>query len=257
MRWWIACFAFVVAEAQQANLPQTFLIDQVKARADENLRRLPNYTCTEIIQRSLRKRNERKFRSKDTVRLNVAYVGGKELFGQPGQGRIDQPDVGKAASGTIESGQFAIFLKSIIRGERATFVFLGSTTLEGKKAFHFGYQVPLEQSVYSIRSNAGEAIVGYSGSLWVARDSLDLMRLVVSGDNLAARLWLTSVVTTTDYAQVPIGGKQFLLPVRSAYEAKDLFGSEDRNTTRFENCHEFIGESVLKFGDSDSLPSGK
>ena len=104
------------------------------------------------IQRSLRKRNERKFRPEDAVRLNVAYVGGKELFGQPGQTRIDQSNVAKAASGTIESGQFAIFLKSIMRGERATFVFLGSTKLEGKKTFHFGYQVPLERSVCSIRS---------------------------------------------------------------------------------------------------------
>ena len=198
-------------------MPATSLLDKVKARADENLRRLPNYTCTETIQRSLRKRNEHKFRPEDTVRLNVAYVGGKELFGQPGQGRIDQSDVGKAASGTIESGQFAIFLKSIIRGERATLVFLGSTKLEGKQTFLLGYQVPLERSVYSIRSNAGEAIVGYSGSLWVARGTLDVMRLVVSGDNLAARLWLTSVVTTTDYGQVPIGGKHFLLPVRSTY----------------------------------------
>jgi len=83
------------------------------------------------------------------------------------------------------------------------------------------------------------------------------MRLVVSSDRLAARLWLTSVVTTTDYGLVAIGAKQFLLPVRSAYEAKDLFGSEDPNTTRFENCHEFIGESVLKFEDSESSPANK
>src|SRR5580698_7422004 len=72
MRWRMTFFAVVVATAQEPSL-----LDRVKARADENLRRLPNYTCTETIQRSLRLDRSTKLRPFDNVRLNVAYVEGR------------------------------------------------------------------------------------------------------------------------------------------------------------------------------------
>lgn len=81
MRWWIVCVAATASGAQSP-----VLLDSVKARAQENLKRLPDYTCTENVERSLQGRRERRLRHRDTVRLNVAYVGGKELFGLPRTG---------------------------------------------------------------------------------------------------------------------------------------------------------------------------
>lgn len=231
------------------------MLGKVKARAAENLRRLPNYTCTETIDRSLRLGRKAKLRPEDTVRLNVAYVEGKELFGRPGDRRIDQSDIGRLVDKPIGNGQFALFVKSIFLGQRGTFGFSVKTKLEGKQAFRFDYTIPLVQSGLRIQSAVGEAIVGYSGSFWVARDTLDLMRLIVSGDDLPPQIKMASDVTTIDYGPVSIGGTIFLLPLRSTWETKDVFGSEARNILTFENCHEFIGESVLKFGDTEPSPA--
>jgi len=80
------------------------------------------------------------------------------------------------------------------------------------------------------------------------------MRLVVSADQLPPSLKIVSVVTTTDYGRILIGGSEFLLPQRSTYQAKDVFGGQAWNVTTFENCREFVGESVLKFGNPEPSP---
>jgi hypothetical protein len=256
MRWWLACFAVMVAQAQ-APAPEPSLLDKVKARAAENLRRLPNYTCTEAIQRALRLGLIARFQAEATVRLDVAYVEGKEWFGRPSEGKIDQSSVEELASGTIGNGQFALFVKGIFMGKATTFGSPVNTKLEAKPAFRFDYSIPLLHSGFHIKSAAGEAVVGYSGSFWVRRDTLDLMRLVVSGDDLPPRLKLVSDVTSIDYGPVPIGGTVFLLPRHATYDSKDVFGSEARNHITFENCHEFVGESILKFGDAEHSPANK
>jgi hypothetical protein len=250
MRWWIMCVAAMASHAQSPAL-----LDKVKVRAQENLMRLPDYTCTENVERSLQARRERRPRHRDTVRLNVAYVGGKELFGLPRTGRIDQAEVDRLVGGSISSGQFAIFVRSVFVEDRATFGPAAETELDGTPAFRFDYEVPLARSGFLLRSPPfGEAIIGYSGRFWVARDSLDLMRLVVSADNLPPSLKLVSDVTTTDYRSILIGGSDFLLPERSTSEAKDVRGGQARNVMTFENCREFVGESVLKFDGTESSP---
>jgi len=255
MRWWVACLAAVLAKAQA--LPDLSLLDKVKARAQENLRRLPDYTCTENVERSLRAHRERRLRHWDTVHLNVAYVGGKEFFGLPGTGRVDQVNFDKLVSPPIGNGQFALFVQSIFVDQRAMFGPASKTRLDGKPAFRFDYQVPLARSGFRIKSSMGEAIVGYSGRFWVARDTLDLMRLVLSGDNLPRSVGIVTDVTTTDYGGISIGGSVFLLPQRSTYQTTDLLGAQARNVMTFENCRQYVGESVLKFEDGAPPPSNK
>ncbi len=255
MRCWSACVIAWFAVVGQAQDPS--LLDKVKARADENLGRLPNYTCTETIERSLRYGPKGRLRSKDAVHLNVAYVEGQELFGRLGEPRIDQADIGQLVSRPIGNGQFALFVKSIFSGQRGIFGSVVNTKLEGKQAFRFDYRIPLARSGFRIQSAAGEAIVGYSGSFWVARDTLDLMRLIISADDLPPQLKMAYDLSIIDYGPVSIGGTRFPLPLRSKWETKDVFGEEARNITTFASCHEFIGESVLKFDDAESAPKNK
>jgi hypothetical protein len=256
MRWWMACVVAIAANAQTPSA-ESSLLDRVRARTDENLRRLPNYTCTETIERTLRAGRKGRLRPKDTVQLNVAYVEGRELFGRLGDHRIDQPDIGQFVDRPIGNGQFALFVKSIFVGQGGMFGSPVKTKIEGKQAFRFDYTIPLSDSGFSITSAVGKAYVGYSGSFWVARETLDLMRLIISADHLPPQLKMAYDLTIIDYGPVSIGGKLFPLPLRSKWETKDVFGSEARNIVTFENCHEFIGESVLKFGDAESSPPPK
>lgn len=220
------------------------LVDQVKARIGDNLRRLPDYTCTETIDRSLRAKKRGHFQPLQHVRINVAYVGGKELFGVPGTGRVAHADIEKLVGGTIENGQFALFLHDIFVGSLSMIGSPAKVKLNGDDAFKFDYRVP---TGLKVQSSVAERVVGYRGSFWIARDSLDLKRLVVVAADLPPGLEIAADVTSIDYRPVTIAGKQFVLPIRSVWATNDVFGSEVRSTMTFGRCREYVGESVLKF----------
>jgi hypothetical protein len=245
MRRWLSLLLTVSAHAQSPAAGT--LLGQVKAHVAGNLRRLPDYTCTETIDRSLRAKKRGQFQPLQHVRINVAYVGGKELFGFPGTGRVAHANIEKLVSGPIGNGQFALFVRDIFLGSTSTITSPSKVKLNGEDAFRFDYRVP---TGLQIQSSVAERIVGYRGSFWIARDSLNLKRLIVAAAELPPHLEMVSDVTTIDYAPVTIAGKQFGLPMRSVWDMKDIFGSQVRSTMTFGSCREYVGESSLKFDDT-------
>jgi hypothetical protein len=237
----------LLAQAQQGPTPDVSLLGKIKSKVAENLRRLPNYTCTQTIIRSLRRKPAAKLQRIDTVRLEIAYVGGKELYGWPGSGKIDQSQITKLVGGTIGNGDFAVLPSSIFLGESAQFQYQGESSLEGKSAVRFDYTVPRLASGYQLQSEAAAAIVGYHGSFWADPDTLDLMRLEVSADDIPPTLKLASAVDRMEYDRVSIAGSKFLLPRGAELDITDSVGTESQNRMRLQSCHEFVGESVLSF----------
>jgi hypothetical protein len=249
VRFCLVVFLAVLAQAQQGPTPEVSLLGKIKSRVAENLRRLPNYTCTQTIVRSLRRKPAAKLQRLDTIRLEIAYVGGKELYGWPGSGKIDQSQITKLVSGTIGNGDFAVLPGSIFLGESAQFQYQGESSLEGKRAVRFNYTVPRLASGYQLQSEAAAAIVGYHGSFWADSDTLDLMRLEVSADDIPHGLKLASAVDRMEYDTILIAGSKFLLPRGAELDITDSFGTESHNRMRLQACHEFVGESTLTFRD--------
>src|SRR5258707_15565042 len=120
----------------------TDLLDRVRLKVRENLTRLPNYTCIETIERAQRRKSTDKFAISDTIRLEVAYVEGKELFGWPGAEKIEEPDIRKFVRGSIGNGDFPIPPKNIFFTRSATIHLAGEAELEGKHALRFEFGLP-------------------------------------------------------------------------------------------------------------------
>jgi hypothetical protein len=248
MRWILFCWPLALCQAQP--LPADLsLIAKIKARASENLAHLPNYTCTQTIERSQRRAANHKFELVDTIRLEVALVAGKELFGWPGANRIAESEVTNLVGGTIGNGDFGLLARSIFLADAASFHYAGETELKEQKAIRFDYRVPLLSSGYHLRVAPNEAVVAYHGSFWVQPESFDLMRLDLFADDVPTALGLEAATNRLEYARVPIGGGDFLLPRDAELVMTDLAGGEHRNRTQFSGCRQYAGESVLSFGD--------
>src|ERR1700676_3351562 len=111
----LLCLHIAPSHAQLELAPEILLLDHIKARMAENLRRLPNYTCTEVIDRSRRRRGTDRFAPVDTLKLDVALVDGKELFSRLGASRFEETDIRDFGrdSGAISSGEFALQARNI------------------------------------------------------------------------------------------------------------------------------------------------
>ena len=260
MRSRLIAFPFFIAAglAQTPLKPEIILLSRTKIRAVENLNRLPNYTCRETIERSVRKPPANRFQLVDTVRLEVALVRGKELFGWPGAEKFEDGDISQMVKGgAIGNGNFANHARSIFMGGGALFTYAGESSVDGRAAIRWDFHVPQNQSRYMLRMGADEGIAGYHGSIWVEPKTLDLIRLEVIADEIPPHLPLKSASDRMDYSVVKIGDADFLLPKGSQMTLTDSYGNENRNRTVFTNCRQYGTESVISFADPspDLLPS--
>ena len=247
----LPCLFGAVSSAQTALPPEILLLARIKTKAAENLQRLPNYTCTETIERSRRARHSKTSSGSTRSGLEVALVGGKELFSWPGAGKFEEKGIGElvGSGAAIGNGAFALHAKSIFLSTWPTFTYVGERPLEGRSAIRYDYVVPQMVSRYQIRAGASQARVGYHGSFWVEPDTLDLIRLEVYADSLSTNLELRESSDALEYRQVRIGDVDFLLPQSSELRMIDLLGNESRNRTRLSECRQYTGESVVTFGD--------
>ena len=254
-----AAIAILVGCAQVQLLPgeevprEILLLARVKAHMSQLLKRLPNYTCLQNIERSRRGASGRT-QLVDVVRLEVALVDGDELFAWPGSKKFqDTKIIDMVKGGAIGSGNFALHAKSVFQGNVAQYTFIGERVMEGgRKALRWDYKVPLALSGYTLRAAPYEAVVAYHGSFWVDADSLDVIRLEVVTDDIPKQLEIVSAEDAIEYQRVKLGEEQFLLPSKSELRMTGADGHMSINRTSFTGCRQYAGDSTISFDDPQS-----
>jgi len=252
----VASLGWGQPEPQSGPAPEVLLLARIKGRMEDNLRRQPNYTCMETIERSVRRTPSRRYRLVDTVRLEVAVVEGKEMFSWPGAGEFKDQDIRELVpTGAIGTGSFTLHARSVFLSRVPTYTYVGEEQLGDRRCVRYDYEVPLLWSGYRLRMNQDEARVGYHGSFWVDADSLDLVRLDVHADDIPARLRLSAVDLTIEYRRMKIGRSEFLLPFSAVTTLVHTRGDTSRNVTRFSDCRQYGTESFLSFDEPPPAPA--
>ncbi len=236
-------------DPKQPVTAELILFGRIRNVVDQMLRNMPNFTCVETIERSQRSPGTKKYQLIDTIRLEVALVEGKELYAWPGSTKFEEADVTKmvGGAGAIGTGDFALHAKSIYLTGQAKFTYKGLEALNGKAAHKFHFHVPMDQSRYLMRIYGAEGQVGYQGYVWHDQESLDLLRLEMTVDEIPAHLPLRSGSKLIEYARLPIGADSYVLPVMMDMTLSGMQGGENRNKTVFARCKQYSGESTLIF----------
>ncbi len=266
-----------VAWAQTED-PQSLLL-RVRANLLATIERLPKYMCSLTIDRSQYQaqyaptlvnrpscdgllgdqrqgKNRPRLKETDRVRLDVAIAAADEIYSWVGEDRFDDRDLFHLVdSGALQTGGFATLLASIFRGNDAAFSYHGDITVDGRKLVEFGFQVPREKSNYAFGNRREDFIVGYEGTFLADPQTGDLMRLVVRTIDLPADTGACQATTTLDYNRVHLNDSEFLLPRDAELDILNTNGNEFRNRTVYSACHEFRGESTLKFDEPTPAPT--
>lgn len=236
--------------------PELLLLSKASLSMAQSLRRMPNYTCLETIERSQRLAKRRKFELIDVLRLEVGLVDRKELFAWPGSGKFEDKELADMvpSGGAIGNGSFAAHAASIFTSRTASIHF---ASREGNK-YRYDYRVPQNLSGYKMRSGKSiEAIIGYHGSFFVDAETERVTRIEVVGDDIPVSLEVKETDASIDYGMLRIGDQDYWLPVASTMKITSLDTSEFRNEITFTGCRQFAGESKLSFDDApvDTAPA--
>ena len=266
---------FGITATLQAQQDPTDLLVRVRARIEDSLNRLPNYMCTQTIDRyqyqpdvpdhslacdesSVRPRTH--LSTSDRLRFDVSVKSDGEMYGWPGENRFDDRDlVDIVTDGTISNGTFTAFLTEIFFNDTVKFTYNGETTKDGLTFPEFGFHVPYEKSHYFISFGIArnKTVTGYDGTFLVNPQTADLMRLAIRTSELPAETGACHFSTTLDYARIRLKGMEFLLPSLSVLRVFSHDGSVAENHTLYSSCHEFLGESTLTFDPPATVPNGE
>ncbi|HYP06373.1 MAG TPA: hypothetical protein VER03_09045 [Bryobacteraceae bacterium] len=233
--------------AQQADL-----LASVKLKLHDDLRRLPNYLCTETIDQS-RIRGyscsgpecHKVFLSR--IRLDVGFVKGKQIFGWPGGERLSDSDVSRFVSGLVTDGDL-VALARILLVSKPTIKTERYEDLYGRAAIRYDFHVPLDNSGWLVGTPAEQLNVAYSGSFWVDPSSQEVVELRILAEGLPSAWEVKAIDRTLQYTRIPIGSRSFLLPSR-ALLVTTLGDGMTRIMTeaQFSNCRQYTAESTLEF----------
>ena len=249
------------------------LLQRLRERVRETIERLPNYLCTETVDRtqsrasgshpascaSLMAQKDRKLRpvASDRLRLDVAMSSNGEMYSWAGEAKFHDQTLGELVkAGTTATGTFATFLHAIFLNGAAQFSFQGERTEDGRTVAEFAYRVAQKDSQYVFGYSGGKMITGYHGTFLADPRTADLLRLVIDTDLLPDFTESCQASSTMDYHHVNLHGSDFLLPSEVRLRIVDTDGGESENRTAFSACHEFLGESTLSFDDPEQAAAG-
>jgi hypothetical protein len=187
----------------------------------------------------------------DRVRLDVAVAASNEIYSWVGEDRFEDRDVfDLVREGALQTGGFSSFLASIFGGNAADFSYDGETEVNGRTLAEFGFQVPMERSNYVFGNRRTHVVTGYEGTFLVDPKTGELIRLVVRTNGLPADSGACEATTTVEYQRMSLYDSEFLLPREVHLEILNTDGGELHNQTVYSNCHEFRGESAVRFDES-------
>lgn len=237
-----------VAERVAQRVATLPLIEQAREFALGSINDLPDFLADQSIRRSTLIRGA--WQHRDLLETTVSYEhesGEKvrlvSVDGQPTNRPYE--DVG----GTTNVGTFSFHLTSPFNpNSNGTFAEAGREKYRGRDCLIYRYKVPLASSKYQLRAALnGEAaqttIVGYSGRMWIDRDTKYVLRVEMEADDVPADFPMSHSEVVVDYDWVSISGRRFWMPVNA--EALAEFPKQGQtflNVIEFRNYRKFEGE---------------
>lgn len=225
--------------------PGALLLERVKEHGRATFEHIPDYACLETVERYRLSRSVRPF---DTLHLEVAVVGGKELFARKGAAQFQGDDpTAFVTAGMIGTGDFSVTPHNLFVSDAGWITAPSEAGLSGRKPLRFEFEVPAQSDAYQVQTRGVKASVGVRGAFWVDPQSLDLLRIEQHDVDLPAELKVRDIVTTIAYARTRIGSSNPLLPHSSEVTVTDSYGGRQRNVIEFSGCREYRSDSTVHF----------
>lgn len=249
--WLIAMPGLTAQSLQQEDILR---LARIKSAIKKHLEGMPNYTCLQTVERYQRLPNAKTESLIDVLRLEVAYVTGREMYAWPGSTQFEDTELREiVTTGAFSTGGFALHARAIFLGDGTTFHFGGEEDFEGKPALRFDYGTAQFRSGYQIRNprKGIGAVVAYHGSIWANRESFELLRISVEADEIPDEIEIVKATDRLEYQLMRIGSGDALLPRQSEVQILDNRGRMSINRTRLSRCKQYSGESTLSFEDKE------
>jgi hypothetical protein len=207
---------------------------------------MPNYTCLETMDRTITEPSGQ-IEFRERLRVEVLVANHQELFAWPGSTNFADLIGDWIGSGAIGTGNFWTNLHNLFVGSGASVKFAGVETVGGESLYRFDFRVPSLSSQYSLTIAGRTATTAYSGSFWVEKNSLDLVRVDTRAEDIPPNLDCLQERTSVTYSRVRLGSEARLLAATSQLEIVNRNNYRSHNTIGFTGCRHYGAVSAVSF----------
>ncbi len=254
----IGALLLPVCRAQSEIPPEVLQLARIKQNMVRLLARVPDYTCTETVQRFHRPAGLERFKPVDTFHMEVAYIGGKEVYSRPGASAFDDRRVSQiAGSGLTSDGEFAIQARTLFVNNTANISFAGKETVNGREMLRYTYRIALFSSGWRLSVGAAAAKIAEHGAFWADAANLELIKIERFADDIPPELQVSAVRTQLEYGKARLDGVDVSIPRSSETLLTGMMGEQDRNIAVFSQCHSVHGETAISFEGEPSVGAAK
>lgn len=233
--------------------PEQELLERARAVADEFTGTLPDFVCDESVIRYEGEGLRPKWKRKDRIDAELAYVDGKEDYRNIRRNGSKIRKGSPEESGQWSIGEFGATLADLMASNtNAKFTPRAKPSeAVGVEARVYDFSVGKDGAHWKIRVGS-EVFPAYQGAIWVDPESARVLRIEMDTHQLPANYYVDKVEMAIDYGWVDIAGKRYLLPTRSEnLSCKAGTVTCMKNEIEFRNYRKFSAESQVLATDSE------
>ena len=225
-------------------------LEEARSTAMAYTENLPNFICTQITQRYLRRLPKTGWVRVDNFVAELTYYDKQEHYKLVTVGNRSAASNATLESlkGTTSTGEFGSSLHYIFDPATKTlFRFEGIDHSRGSPTVRVGFRVPKETSKRSIVFREGTSELGvvtpYRGRCWIDPVSLQVVQIKERAYRIPETFPITRSEGSTQYDRVEIAGQQHWLPVRAEVLLENRTARlHTRNVIQFKQYRKFGSE---------------
>ena len=225
-------------------------LEEVRSKAMEYTDNLPNFICTQITQRYLRRLPKRGWVRLDNFVAELTFYDKQEHYKLVSVGNRSAASHATLESlrGTTSTGEFGSSLNYLFDPATQTlFRFEGIDHSRGSPRVRAGFRVPKETSKRSIIFRDGKTELGlvtaYRGRFWIDPVSLQLVQIKEQAYRIPETFPISRSEGSTEYDLVEIAGQRHWLPVQAEVLLENRTARvHTRNVIQFKQYRKFGSE---------------
>lgn len=229
---------------------QRSILDKARDIALHYTSKLPDFLCTENIQRT--DRVSPSVMKVDRLTIQLGYSGRKENYklltinGKPTQQTFQSLD------GLISAGEFGSLLLGVLEpSSHADFHWKSATELRKRHGATYTYRIARANSHYMVgsRAQSGNMVAvasGYHGEIVLDDETGRVLRVTASADDIPAESGVQQSSVEVDYDFIPVAGQSYLLPSHSNSHL-ERGQRQISNVVAFVDYRKFQADSTIDF----------
>lgn len=228
------------------------IIQAARQEAENFTSSLPDFLVIQATTRYEGSASAANWRAIDVVTADVASQNGQETYANIRvNGTPTNRPMEETGGGSWSTGEFSTTLVDVLSHQTAArFVRRGDCQRGNRAAYCYDFTVEQPNSHWVIRTPDGAPSFrpGYTGSLWIDRETKRVLRIEMRARQFPAGFYTDRVDSSVEYGLVNIDARGYLLPTESE-NVSCLAGSSRcfRNVISFRNYRKFGTESKVIF----------